>query len=84
MNENCGALTANCLGSGTSLMPSSFPPRITEAASLIRFAPVAFDTKGSDLEARRLHSITCTSSLTHRNWTLKGPLTPSSLAMALV
>ena len=77
MNENCGALTANCLGSGTSPIPSSFPPRITEAASLIRFAPVALETNGSDLEARRLHSITSTSSLTQRYWMLNGPFTPA-------
>ena len=83
MNENCGAFTANCLGSGTSLIPSSFPPRITFAASLIRFAPVALDTNGRDRDARRLHSITSTSSFTQRNWVLNGPFTPSSFAMAL-
>ena len=85
MNENCGAFTANCLGSGTSLIPSSFPPRITVRRELDQVrARRLGDERAATCEARRLHSITSTSSLTQRNWMLNGPFTPSSFAMARV
>ncbi len=83
MNENCGAFTANPFGSGASSRPVSFPPSRTGATSSMRFIPVAFETKGIDLEALRLHSMTWTSSPTTRYWMLNGPLAPSSRAMAL-
>jgi hypothetical protein len=43
------------------------------AARLIRFTPVTLETNGMLLLARRLHSMTCTSSPLIRYWTLNGP-----------
>ena len=40
----------------------------------MKFILNTFDTKGNDLDARRLHSITLTSLFTARNCMLNGPV----------
>ena len=77
-------MTAKRFGVSTSVVLFSFPPSTAGATRSIRLTPVDLQTKGRDREARRLHSITYTERPFTRNWTLRGPLALSSLAMLFV
>ena len=57
---------------------------IAFVARSMKFILKTFETKGNDLDALRLHSITLTSLFFAMNWMLKGPVMFRDFAICLV
>ena len=84
MKENCGALTPTYSRSRKERKPffAGSPIRTSVAVSM-KLTLHTFETKGKLRDARKLHSITCTSPLAAMYWMLKGPVISSAFAILL-